>query len=118
MTKKQKDVQRIAQYRGLPFVYLGMLVSYYGTFGTITGIHEGAGFKIKLINEREGCYHPYTEGLKYFNKRGILLADFSIKRSQEELDRYLEHFRCIGDLDDLIQPMNYNDIYSETWSAR
>jgi hypothetical protein len=80
MSKRAKNVKRIAVKRQLPFVYWGMLVRYNGVFGNV--IDGGGGkayFKVRLVGETDyqaKYYHPCSKGLEYLTERGDVIIHF------------------------------------------
>lgn len=91
--KKECNVKRVAEYRWLPFVSIDMIVEYHrdGEIrrGRIIDAGGGCNFAVKMDDKKHsGMYHPYS--LKYFDWCNNVLADFTIERSQEQLNEYLQ----------------------------
>lgn len=64
------------EYRGLPFVTIGMRVEMDGKPGKVAGVNSSANLNIIFDGDdySQNC-HPYWR-MKYFNKDGQVIKEF------------------------------------------
>jgi hypothetical protein len=73
-----KDIARVAEYRGVPFVRPGMRVEVAGSPGRIVGVNSSANFDVVFDDGSYGGFavncHPLHK-MRYFDEDGTLLFD-------------------------------------------